>query len=186
MLIIPNAQMRILQQEIMYNLALLLEQNPNISHCEQLERTWKIANKIEIYILESCEDDGVVENVYAHTEDFLKNNKELLEIESLELKKVGYYLCDSVIDGKKLAIELGVMTPYKWLIADNSHQYTNDAFRGGIVLVNNLNAMNDYYNNVEWDGERYTKENIDAVCKMLETMFEFCQKRQIKYINLNF
>ena len=33
--------------------------------------------------------------------------------------------------------------------------------------------------------EAWTKENIDAVCIMLDEMFEFCNKRQIKYINLN-
>ena len=44
----------------------------------------------------------------------------------------------------------------------------------------------EYDNNAEYGiYEAWTKENIDAVCVMLDEMFEFCNKRQIKYINLN-
>jgi hypothetical protein len=55
------------------------------------------------------------------------------------------------------------------------------------VLVNDLNAMNYYYNNdVEYGVyEAHTKESIDAVCLMLQKMQAFCNERQIKYINLN-
>ena len=46
--------------------------------------------------------------------------------------------------------------------------------------------MSEEYDNAEYGSyEAWTKENIDAVCVMLDEMFEFCEKRQIKYINLN-
>lgn len=101
--------------------------------------------------------------------------------------KIETQICESVIDGRKLAIELKQEKAYEWLINDNNGSYTESQFPLGIVLVNNLDAMNDYYSNdVEYGvHEAQTKENIDAVCVMLDEMFEFCNKRQIKYINLN-
>ena len=100
--------------------------------------------------------------------------------------KIETEICESVIDGRKLAKELGTVEAYEWLITDNNGSYTEMQFPLGIVLVNNLKAMDDYYNNVEYDDyEAYTKENIDAVCLMLEKIQAFCNTRQIKYINLN-
>ena len=96
-------------------------------------------------------------------------------------------ICDNVVDGRKLAIELKQEKAYEWLINDNNGSYRDDKHELGIVLVNNLNFMSEEYdNNAEYGiYEAWTSENIDAVCVMLDEMFEFCNKRQIKYINLN-
>ena len=100
--------------------------------------------------------------------------------------KIETEICDSVIDGRKLAEELRTVEAYEWLITDNNGSYTESQFPLGIVLVNDLEAMDDYYNNVEYNVcEAHTKENIDAVCLMLEKIQAFCNTRQIKYINLN-
>ena len=101
--------------------------------------------------------------------------------------KIETQICESVIDGKKLAIELKQEKSYEWLINDNNGSYSEDKHELGIVLVNNLRFMSEEYdNNAEYGiYEAWTKENIDAVCVMLDEMFEFCNKRQIKYINLN-
>lgn len=101
-------------------------------------------------------------------------------------KEAEKQLIDGVIDGRKLAIELKQEKAYEWLINDNNGSYSEDKHQLGIVLVNNLQFMSDDCNNAEYGTyEAWTKENIDAVCKMLDAMFEFCNKRQIKYINLN-
>ena len=100
--------------------------------------------------------------------------------------KIERQLIESVIDGRKLAIELKQEKAYEWLINDNNGSYSEDKHELGIVLVNNLNFMSEEYDNAEYGiYEAWTKENIDAVCIMLDEMFEFCNKRQIKYINLN-
>lgn len=101
--------------------------------------------------------------------------------------KIEKQLIQSVIDGRKLAIELKQEKAYEWLINDNNGYYSEDKHELGIVLVNNLRFMSEEYdNNAEYGiYEAWTKENIDAVCVMLDEMFEFCNKRQIKYINLN-
>ena len=104
----------------------------------------------------------------------------------LAKKKAEKQLIESIIDGRKLAIELKQEKAYEWLINDNDGSYSEDKHQLGIVLVNNLRFMSDDYNNAEYGTyEAWTKENIDAVCVMLDEMFEFCNKRQIKYINLN-
>ena len=102
-------------------------------------------------------------------------------------KKAEKQLIESVIDGRKLAIELKQEKAYEWLINDNNGSYSEDKHQLGIVLVNNLSFMSEEYgNNTEYGTyETWTEESIDAACVMLEEMFEFCNKRQIKYINLN-
>jgi hypothetical protein len=101
--------------------------------------------------------------------------------------KIETQICESVIDGRKLAETLSYSEAYKWFINDNNGSYSEDKYQLGIVLVNNLRFMSEEYdNNAEYGiYEAWTKESIDAVCKMLDAMFEFCNKRQIKYINLN-
>ena len=103
--------------------------------------------------------------------------------------KIETEICESVVDGRKLAEALSLQNAYEWLIKDNNGSYAESQFPLGIVLVNNLKAMNDYYNNdIEYGVyEAHTKENIDAVCIciMLEKMQAFCNERQIKHINLN-
>jgi hypothetical protein len=102
-------------------------------------------------------------------------------------KKAEKQLIESIIDGRKLAETLSYSEAYEWLINDNNGSYSEDKHQLGIVLVNNLRFMSEEYdNNAEYGiYEAWTKENIDAVCVMLDAMFEFCNKRQIKYINLN-
>ena len=99
--------------------------------------------------------------------------------------KIETEICESVIDGRKLADKLGVIQTYEWYMEDSNCCYPGGPFSRGVVLVNNLKALDEYYNQVEYDEEHYTKENIDAVCIMLEKMQAFCNERQIKYINLN-
>ncbi len=98
--------------------------------------------------------------------------------------KIETKICESVIDGRKLAEQLECSDAYEWFIKDNNGSYTQDKFDLGIVLANNLNYMSKEHDMLEYT-EEMTREKTDAVCKMLDAMFEFCEKRQIKYINLN-
>ena len=138
---------------------------------------------IEVLVREFKERDAKRQAGYRkkNPEKYKENNAK-----SYAKKKAEKQLIESVIDGRKLAIELKQEKAYEWLINDNNGSYSEDKHELGIVLVNNLRFMSDDYNNAEYGiYEEWTKENIDAVCVMLDEMFEFCNKRQIKYINLN-
>lgn len=79
MLIISNAETQQLHKEISYMLGTMLIQNGKIGYLEQMENTFKLLPYITQYILEQCAEDGVVEDVYLHTEKWIINNKDIMD-----------------------------------------------------------------------------------------------------------
>jgi hypothetical protein len=79
MLIISNAETRQLHKEISYILGTMLIQNGKIGFLEQMENVFKLLPYITQYILEQCAEDGVVEDVYSHTEKWITNNKDIMD-----------------------------------------------------------------------------------------------------------
>lgn len=79
MLIISNAKTQQLHKEISYILGTMLIQNGKIGFLEQMENVFKLLPYITQYILEQCAEDGVVEDVYSHTEKWITNNKDIMD-----------------------------------------------------------------------------------------------------------
>ena len=79
MLTISNAETRQLHKEISYILGTMLIQNGKIGFLEQMENVFKLLPYITQYILEQCAEDGVVEDVYSHTEKWITNNKDIMD-----------------------------------------------------------------------------------------------------------
>ena len=79
MLIISNAETQQLHKEISYILGTMLIQNGKIGFLEQMQNVFKILPYITQYILEQCAEDGVVENVYSHTEKWTIYNKDIMD-----------------------------------------------------------------------------------------------------------
>ena len=79
MLIISNAETRQLHKEISYILGMIVIQNGKIGFLEQMENVFKLLPYITQYILEQCAEDGFVEDVFLHTEKWIKDNKDIMD-----------------------------------------------------------------------------------------------------------
>jgi len=102
--------------------------------------------------------------------------------------KIETNICESVIDGKKLANELGCVGEYAfffWNKVGLLEILKIDKINLAIMEVSYVQDMLEFYDNCVEYNKLYTREKVDLVCKMLKSMIEFCEKRQIKYINLN-